>query len=372
MGTLPFEYLPGIFMIIKNNIEELLAESKRIVLIGELSEIDFLLSNTEEFGLSAKVYAILKWPETIGERSWTFKKRPISSISMTDCVNMADKIVFVIATHHDEEAFRLLQSISAFACCDCYYFFDLRETIPNYCLPERRDDAKLLNQKKLHCIWIGTSPMPRRLKKYIEHWRNLCPDYEIHVWNDDTYDIAAHPYVKSCYDHNAFSFASDYIRLDVLYRYGGIYLDADVELLKRPDYLLYDSAFFAFETKRYINTGLGCGAAKGHPMIAKLMQSYDNRVFRSKEELELCVDVQTPLFQRMGLRLDNTLQEIDGVKFYPSDVFNPVGFWKTLPVLTPNTFSVHHYESSGYGSYRAMLNSMSVKAEALARSKPWQ
>ncbi|MDR0962988.1 MAG: hypothetical protein LBM60_00030 [Clostridium sp.] len=353
-------------MIIKNNIEELLAESKRIVVVGELSEIDFLLSNSEEFGLSAKVYAILTWPVTDGIRTWTFKNRPISSVSMADCENMADKIVFVIATHHDEEAFGLLQSISVFARCDCYYYFDLRETIPNYRLPERRNDAKLLNQKNLHCIWIGTSPMPRRLKKYIAHWRDLCPDYEIHVWNDDNYDITAHPYVKSCYDHKAFSFASDYIRLDVLYRYGGIYLDADVELLRRPDYFLYDSAFFAFETKRYINTGLGFGAAKGHPMIAKLMQSYDNRVFLTDDELVPCVYIQTPIFQRMGLRLDNTLQEIDGVKFYPSDVFNPAGFWKALPIVTPNTFSVHHYESSGYGLYRAMLNSISVKAEALA------
>ncbi|MDR0963126.1 MAG: hypothetical protein LBM60_00730 [Clostridium sp.] len=353
-------------MIIKNNIEELLAESKRIVVIGELYEIDFLLSNTEEFGLSAKVYGILAWPTTGGIYSWTFKNRPIPSVSMADCENMADKIVFVIATPHDEEAFRHLQSIPAFACCDCYFYFDLRETIPNYRLPERRNDAKPLNQKNLHCIWIGASPMPRRLKKYIAHWRALCPDYEVHIWNDDTYDITAHPYVKSCYDHKAFSFASDYIRLDVLYRYGGIYLDADVELLRRPDYLLYDSAFFAFETKLYINTGLGFGAAKGHPLIAKLMQSYDNLVFRTKDELELCVDVQTPIFARMGLRLDNTLQEIDGVRFYPSDVFNPAGFWKTLPVITPNSISIHHYESSGYGWYRAMLNTMSVKAEALA------
>jgi hypothetical protein len=354
-------------MTIKNNIEQLLTESKRIVIVGELLEFDFLLSNTEEFGLSWKVYAILTWAETGGLYSWTFKNRPIPSVSMTDCVNMADKIVFIIATHHDEEAFRLLSSISAFERCDCYFFFDLRETIPIYRLPERRTDDKPLNQKKLHCIWIGGSPMPRRLKRYIEHWRDLCPDYEIHVWNDDNYDIAAHPYVKSCYDNKAFSFASDYIRLDVIYRYGGIYLDADVELLKRPDYFLYDSAFFAFETKRYINTGIGFGGMKGHPMIAKLMQSYEHRVFKSKDELELCVDIQTPIFVRMGLRLDNTLQEIDGVKFYPSDVFNPAGFWKTLPAITSNTFSVHHYESSGYGSYRAMLNSMSVKAEALER-----
>jgi hypothetical protein len=354
-------------MTIKNNIEQLLTESKRIVIVGELLEIDFLLSNTEEFGLSGKVYAILTWAETGGLYSWTFKNRPIPSVSLDDCVNMADKIVFVIATHHDEEAFRLLSSISVFECCDCYFYFDLREIIPNYRLHERLTDSKPLNQKILHCIWIGGSPMPRRLKKYLEHWRDLCPDYEIHIWNDDNYDIAAHPYVKSCYDNKAFSFASDYIRLDVLYRYGGIYLDADVELLKRPDYFLYDSAFFAFETKRYINTGIGCGGVKGHPMIAKLMQSYEHRVFQSKEELELCVDIQTPIFVRMGLRLDNTLQEIDGVKFYPSDVFNPAGFWKTLPVITPNTFSIHHYESSGYGSYRAMLNTMSVKAEALER-----
>jgi hypothetical protein len=288
---------------------------------------------------------------------------------MSDCVNMAKNIVFVIATAHDEEAFRFLSSIPAFEACDCYFYFDLRETIPTYCLPARQPDAVAQNQKILHCIWIGGAPMPRRLKKYIAQWRVLCPDYAVMVWSDENYDIAAHPYVKSCYDNKAFSFASDYIRLDVLYRYGGIYFDADVELLRRPDYFLHDSAFFAFETKRCINTGLGFGATKGHPLMAKLMGSYDSRVIKTGDDLELCTDVQTPIFARMGLRLDNTLQEIDGVRFYPSDVFNPMGFWKTLPVITPNSCTVHHYESSGYGQYRAMLNAMSVKAENLHRQR---
>ena len=52
------------------------------------------------------------------------------------------------------------------------------------------------------------------------------------------------------------AFVTDYVRLRVVYEYGGIYFDTDVELVKKIDFLLKYSAFFGFENKKYISTGL--------------------------------------------------------------------------------------------------------------------
>ena len=38
-------------------------------------------------------------------------------------------------------------------------------------------------------------------------------------------------------------FVSDYMRLDIIYKYGGIYLDTDIEMIKKPDQLLYQECF---------------------------------------------------------------------------------------------------------------------------------
>ena len=60
----------------------------------------------------------------------------------------------------------------------------------------------------------------------------------------------------------AWAFVSDYARLKIIYDYGGIYLDTDVELIKNLDEVLKYKAFFAQQQSGEINTGLGFGAEK--------------------------------------------------------------------------------------------------------------
>ena len=56
------------------------------------------------------------------------------------------------------------------------------------------------------------------------------------------------------------AFVTDYVRLQVIYDHGGIYLDTDVELPKLLDEWLRHRAFLGCEGADYVNTGLGFGA----------------------------------------------------------------------------------------------------------------
>ena len=74
---------------------------------------------------------------------------------------------------------------------------------------------------------------------------------------------------------------SDYVRLDIVSKHGGVYFDIDVELVKPIDDLLSYSAFFALERKscnihgeHLVNTGLGFGAVAGHEVLEKLKDVY--------------------------------------------------------------------------------------------------
>ena len=95
--------------------------------------------------------------------------------------------------------------------------------------------------KKIHYCWFGRNEIPEKTLRCIESWKKYCPDYEIIQWNEDNYDINKIPYMKDAYKEKKWAFVSDYARLDVIYQYGGIYLDTDVELVNSLDDLLeYD------------------------------------------------------------------------------------------------------------------------------------
>lgn len=86
--------------------------------------------------------------------------------------------------------------------------------------------------KIIHYCWFGRSPLPKKAKKCIESWRQYLPDYEIREWNEDNFNVNLIRYTAEAYRLNKFAFVSDYACFWILYHYGGIYFDVDVELIK--------------------------------------------------------------------------------------------------------------------------------------------
>lgn len=85
--------------------------------------------------------------------------------------------------------------------------------------------------KKIHYCWFGGNPLPEDVKRYIESWKKYCPDYELIRWDESNYDVHKNTYVELAYQNKKWAFLTDYARLDTIYEHGGIYLDADVELV---------------------------------------------------------------------------------------------------------------------------------------------
>ena len=112
--------------------------------------------------------------------------------------------------------------------------------------------------KTIHYCWFGKNPKSKLILKCIDSWRKCCPDYEIKEWNEENFDINCCDYVREAYEAKKWAFVSDYCRFYVLYNYGGIYLDTDVELLKSLDVL--SKNFVGFENQNRVNSGLIRGA----------------------------------------------------------------------------------------------------------------
>ena len=109
--------------------------------------------------------------------------------------------------------------------------------------------------KIIHYCWFGGKKKPENVEQYILSWKNKCPDYEIREWNENNFDIKSNCFCKEAYEKKKWAFVSDYARLAILYKYGGIYMDTDVEVIKPFDNLLTYQAFLCFESSKMVSIG---------------------------------------------------------------------------------------------------------------------
>ena len=77
--------------------------------------------------------------------------------------------------------------------------------------------------KKIHYCWFGGNPLPKLAIKCINSWKKYCPDYEIIEWNESNFDINQNEYCKEAYAAKKWAFVTDYARLAILHKYGGVY-----------------------------------------------------------------------------------------------------------------------------------------------------
>ncbi|WP_229931341.1 glycosyltransferase family 32 protein [Limosilactobacillus fermentum] len=91
--------------------------------------------------------------------------------------------------------------------------------------------------KKIHYIWFGGSK-PSSLLAAIDTWKKRAPEYSIVEWNEKNLPYFKNDFYREALKNNDYAFASDYARLKVLYRYGGIYMDTDMYLLADPSTIL--------------------------------------------------------------------------------------------------------------------------------------
>lgn len=202
--------------------------------------------------------------------------------------------------------------------------------------------------KKIHYCWFGNNPMPKLLKKCLKTWKKKCPDYEIIKWDESNFDINCSKFVKDAYDNKAWAFVSDVARLMIIYENGGIYLDTDVELYKSLDSLLDCDAFFGFQqADNQINTGLCFGAKKNSKIIKKMINKYDDIDFNlSKKSEFICPILNSKVIFDNGFTVSNKIQNINNVVVYPAKYFDPIAPGNSKNLLSPESFSIHHYSAT--------------------------
>lgn len=184
-------------------------------------------------------------------------------------------------------------------------------------------------EKVIHYCWFGGNEKSELINRCIESWKKFCPDYKIIEWNEHNFDINLCKYTKHAYEAKKYAFVSDVARLYIIYNYGGIYLDTDVELLDSLDSLLAYEGWFSWETERFINTGLGFAGQKNSKLIKSLLDDYINRDFyktNGKMDLTACPKLNTKiLIDRVPeLIRDGTMQIYDNIAYLSPGVHKKI------------------------------------------------
>ena len=134
--------------------------------------------------------------------------------------------------------------------------------------------------KIIHYCWLSNDPIPDEFKMNVDKWKSILYDYEFIKWDFSRFDINSSTWVKESFENKKYAFAADYIRLFAVYNYGGIYLDMDVEVLKKFDPLLEEEYMFAYESQNNKWIEAGCfGAVKHNGFIGCCLERYENRHF---------------------------------------------------------------------------------------------
>ena len=183
--------------------------------------------------------------------------------------------------------------------------------------------------KVIHYCWFGRNPLPKSAKKCISSWRKFLPDFEIKEWNEDNFDVNIIPYARDAYQAKKYAFVSDYARFWILYHYGGVYFDTDVEAIKSLAALLKDGAFMGWETPSADGTykiapGLGLAAPAHFPLYKEILNGFEKLDFHSANggiNPYSMIPMVTDILSQKGLLMDGTTQKVADVMIYAPSYF---------------------------------------------------
>ena len=229
--------------------------------------------------------------------------------------------------------------------------------------------------KVIHYCWFGGNPLPKSAQKCIASWRKYLPDYEIKEWNESNFDVNIIPYTAEAYKAKKYAFVSDYARFWILYKYGGLYFDTDVEVIKNMDDIIAKGPFMGCENEAKagatpaqlgVAPGLGLGVNPGLGLCGEILEIYKDKHYILPDgsfSTDTVVTITTEFLSKYAMKNTDKVQEIAGVFIYPKEYFCPKDYVTGELKITKNSYCIHWYTASWaspYGRFKHKLKRISL------------
>ena len=188
------------------------------------------------------------------------------------------------------------------------------------------------------------------VKKYMETWKKYCPYYEITEWNESNFDVNQNQYCREAYEAGKWAFVSDYARLKILYDYGGIYMDTDMEVCKPLDRLASYAFWSGFESESQFPTGI-MASCRDNELLGYLLSYYNEKHFKdadgSYDTTTNVITITKMIKDKYNVELNNTFQIFgENYAIFPFEYFCAKDFFSGKVSKTENTYTIHHFNGS--------------------------
>jgi hypothetical protein len=222
--------------------------------------------------------------------------------------------------------------------------------------------------KVIHFCWFGKGEMSVLHRRCIESWKKYCPDYELKLWNEENSDLD-NDYCRAAIARKKWAFVSDWVRFDVLYRHGGIYLDTDLELIRSLDPLISSSrCILARESAASVATAFIASPA-GNPVLGMARELFLQDLAPRKLFTSSPI-VAVRALERIDAGHWEVLTEKSFYPFNPYDHANPLNARQFMySDVDESTFGVHHYGLTASWTDRG-LKRMLHKVQARLGMRP--
>lgn len=193
--------------------------------------------------------------------------------------------------------------------------------------------------KKIHYFWFGGNAKNKKIQSCLATFNLLkLHGYEVIEWNENNYDVTKNEYVKHCYENKKWAHLSDFARLDILYEYGGIYLDTDIEIVKVFDDLLSEKFVVGFMFDCNLGTAV-IASEQGNTILSDLINIYLNNHINLNAPNN---DLLTTYFIEnvQGFKLNGKNQSLNQVKVLEKECFEQPSFLKN------KNYTIHHFANT--------------------------
>lgn len=191
-----------------------------------------------------------------------------------------------------------------------------------------------------HHIWLGPRPMPSSHKTYINGWKAEHKGWSFKLWDDN--DLTPDQFANYDLIKAATSYAqkADIMRYEILYKYGGVYLDCDFECLRNINSLLDGITAFSCneisDYSKYCSTGI-LGAKPKHPVFKRATQMVRKAPLNTKN-----------INQSTGPYFFRRCFEEGDITIFPTMFFYPFHYddpkpWPSVPRVS---YGIHHWGAS--------------------------
>lgn len=203
---------------------------------------------------------------------------------------------------------------------------------------------KQIPKQIINC-WFGRGEKSDLFKRCLESQQKVSGWNVIEI-NEDTIDpgIMSTVFFQEVARRTEWVKLTEFGRMWGLWKYGGVYMDADVELLRPLDSILDCNFFIGREDESYLN-GAVMGSVPGGIVINALCTHFP---LATKGEMGAHAYGPTYLTQKLARYMHSTPGSVE----HPPEVFFP-SHWRTpeTVTITDRTLAHHHWAKSWVGRY---------------------